>query len=535
MQRQILFGKDSRTGIKAGVDKVANAVKVTLGPKGRNVIISRSAPSTEGMRYYQPLITKDGVTVSRNIVLADYIENTGAMVIKEAAEKTMLMAGDGTTTTCVLVQAIFNHGLELVDAGANPQEVKRGIDDAVAEVVAGLKKIAIPVSGDVEKIRQIATVSANNDVFVGNLIAEAFEKIGSDGIITIEESKSTETSIKVINGYQFDRGWISPYFITNHARSECEFVSPYILLYDKKLYLMKPLENIINLIMSEGKPLLIICDDAEGEALAAIAMNTVNTASSFKACIVRSPGFADAKREEMEDLATITGAMYISDEKGTSLEKANLKSLGKAEKVIVGREETIIIGGKGNKEDVENLLNDLKMNMVGADEAEKTRIEKRIAKLTGGVAVLYVGAPTETEMRERKDRCDDAIRATKAAVAEGYVAGGGNVFARMGNLIDATDDYGKGWNILATVLLEPLKQICANAGVNSTEVMNKADISHKTVGKFLIGYNAKTEVVENLIESGIIDPVKVLRCCIEHAASAATMLLTAECLIVDIL
>lgn len=530
MQRQILFGKESREKLKIGIDKVADAVKVTLGPKGRNVIISRSMPSVDGMKYYQPLITKDGVTVSRNIVLTDYVENTGAMVIKEAAEKTMLLAGDGTTTTCVLFQAIYNKGLKLIENGENPLEVKRSIDDAVAEVVAELKKIAIPVEGNVEKIRQIATVSANNDTFVGNLIAEAFGKIGSDGIITIEESKSTETSIKVINGYQFDRGWISPYFITNHARSECEFINPYILLYDKKLYLMKPLENIINLIMSEGKPLLVICDDAEGEALAAIAMNTVNTASSFKACIVRSPGFADAKREEMEDLATLTGAMYISDEKGTSLEKANLKSLGKAEKVIVGREETIIIGGKGNKEDVENLLNDLKMNMVKADEIEKLRIEKRIAKLTGGVAVLYVGAPTETEMRERKDRCDDAIRATKAAVTEGYTIGSGASLVKIGyNLYGDGQALTYGQFLVCEILTSPLRQICANAGVEPSDIINK------TVPRGTIGYNAKTGQVEDLIESGVIDPIKVIRCSLEHAASAATMLLTSECLIVDTL
>lgn len=528
MQKKILFGKEARDQIQNGVNKVADAVASTLGPRGKNVVISRSLPSQDGMRYYQPIVTRDGITVARNITLDDYLENVGCMMVKEASQKTMDLCGDGTSSTVVLARAIVNEGLKMIDEGANSQQLKTEVDEAVAIVVEKLKKSAIPVSDDVEKIRQIATVSANNDPFIGNLIAEAFAKIGSSGVITIEESKSTKTDIKVISGYQFDRGWegVSPYFITNHARQECEFENPYILLYDKKLYQLKPLENLINLILSESKPMLIICDDAEGEALAALAMNNIK--GTIRVCIVKSPGFADAKRREMEDLAVLTGATYVSDEKGTSLASTTLKHLGKASKVIVGKDDTIIIGGKGKKEDIDVLLNDLKDNLISADESEKEIIEKRIAKLTGGVAVLYVGAPTETEMRERKDRCDDAIRATKSAVAEGYTIGSGAAFIKIrAEILEERPTLTGGMKLILSALDAPLKQICLNAEVDVKDIMPKL-VSRET-----IGYNAKTNKIENLIESGVIDPIKVLRCSIENASSMATMLLISQCLIVD--
>lgn len=561
MQKQILTGKDARDKIYTGVKKVSDAVVSTLGPMGRNAIISRCFPSEHGLQYYMPFVTKDGVTVARNITLTDQLENTGANLIKQASEKTMQDAGDGTTTTCLLMKSILEKGLELIDAGINPQELKKGIDAAVTNVVSQLKSMAVPVGDDIEKIRQVATVSANNDSVIGDLIASAFEKIGVNGDIDIEEAKGVETEIKVTDGFKFFRGWLSPYFITNQSKAECELINPYILLYDKKITLLKDIVNLLESVRNQDRSILIVCEDSDGEALAALAMNAND--KRLKCCIVRSPEFGDLKREAMEDLAVITGALYVSDEKGKSLKSVTLNELGGAEKVIITKDETVIISGNGNKEELEDLLNNLKMNMVGKEGKEKEQIERRIAKLTGSVAVLYVGAATEVEMKEKKDRVDDAIRATKAAIAEGYIAGGGTAFLsiassfqRKGLAInidelkvvsadEAIKIFNQTGNIISTavtpinkdeyigtlmfqVLCEPLIQICSNAGVDALPILKIVLLSEKNYG-----YNAKIGECEDLIKSGIIDPVKVLRCSLENAASAATMILTFETLICD--
>lgn len=526
MQLQILTGKEAREQVYNGVKKVSDAVVSTLGPMGRNAIISRCFPSQNGMQYYMPFVTKDGVTVARNITLDDQLENTGANFIKQAAEKTMSDAGDGTTTTCLLMKCILEQGIELINEGANPQDLKKGIDAAVSFVVSELKKMAIPVGNDIERIRQVATVSANNDSVIGDLIAEAFEKIGIDGDIDIEEAKGVNTEIKVADGFKFNRGWISPYFIKNPSKQECELVNPYILLYDKRITKLEEIENVLNLIIKEDRHLLIICDDADGEGLAALAMNASQKNRPW--CVVKSPEFGDLKREAMEDLAVVTGALYVSDEKGKSLKKVTTADLGSADKVIVGKDETVIINGKGSKEGVAKLVSDIKETLVGKEGKEKELIEKRIAKLTGSVSVLYVGAATEVEMKEKKDRCDDAVRATKAAIAEGFVAGAGIAFIDISNKgFDVGDikskDYAKGGCIIVSVLSEPLSQICKNAGVDILEIYDKV--------KGVIGYNAKKDKIEDLVEAGIIDPVKVLRCSLENAASAAAMILTSETLV----
>lgn len=529
MQKQILVGIDARQQIFNGIKKISDAVVSTLGPMGKNCIISRCYPSANGMQYYMPFVTKDGVTVAKNITLDNQLENTGALFVRQAAEKTMSDAGDGTTTTCLLLRAIVEKGMELIEKGANPHELKKGIDNAVKYVVEELKKMAIPVSGDIEKIRQVATVSANNDSAIGDLIAEAFSKIGEDGVIDIEEAKGVNTEIKVSDGYKFKRGWISPYFITNHSKNECELIEPYILLYDKKISQFAMVENIIVQTNKQGKPLLIICDDSDGEALAAMASNTVSGA--MKVCIVRSPEFGDLKRETMEDLAIITGGTYISDEKGAGLKSVSLRELGKAAKIIVGKEETVIISGNTKKEQLNTLLDNLKMDLTKQVGEEKEKTEKRIATLTGGVAVIYVGAPTEVEMKEKKDRVDDAIRATKAAIAEGYIQGAGNTFTLFEYAhFEGESSYDIGYGLLIDILIYPLKQICENAEVDFEEKIKSIKES-----KWELGYNAKTNTIENLIESGIIDPVKVLRCSLENAASAAGAILTSNTLICDTL
>lgn len=518
MRKQILTGKEARDKIFQGVKKVSDAVVSTLGPMGRNAVISRCHPTQNGLQYFMPFVTKDGVTVSRNITLDDQIENTGANIIKQAAEKTMTDAGDGTTTTCLLMKSILERGIEAIDAGANPQELKKEIDDAVIYVVDELKKMAIPVGSDIEKIRQVATVSANNDSVIGDLIAEAFSKIGNDGVIDIQESDNSKTEIKISDGIKINRGWESQYFITNKAKMECELTDPYILLYDKKISTIDQFGESLTPLIKEGHQLLIICEEMDGEALAAFAMRS--TDKSFLSCVIKCPEFGDKKREAMEDLAAITGANYISDEKGKSLKKASIKDFGRAKKVIVGKSLTSIISPQGNKQEIDDLLNDLKMNLVDATGEEKEYIEKRIAKLTGSVAVIHVGAATEVEMREKKDRVDDAIRATKAAIAEGYVCGGGTAYIRIKPNSE----------LVRKVLFEPLSQICKNAGVDYTEILQQVVFGGN--GK---GYNAKTGKIEDLIQTGIIDPVKVLRCSLENAASAATMILTSETLIVDTL
>lgn len=535
MQKRILTSKEARAGIYAGVKKVSDAVVSTLGPMGRNAIISRCFPSQNGMQYYMPFVTKDGVTVARNITLDDQIENTGANLIKQAAEKTMLDAGDGTTTTCLLMKTILEKGIELVDAGANPQELKKGIDAAVIYVVDELKKMAVPIDGNIEKIRQVATVSANNDSVIGNLIAEAFSKIGMDGVIEIEESNNEETKMDISDGIKLKRGWESQYFITNKVKMECELINPYILLYDKKISTIAQFGEALAPIISEGKQLLIICEEADGEALAALAMNANN--GSFRNCIIKCPEFGDKKREVMEDLAAITGATYISDEKGRALKTITLKDLGTAKKVTIGKNETSITSPKGDKKEIENLLNNLKMDLTKADAAEKELIEKRISFITGKSATFYVGAVTEVEMKEKKDRCDDAVRATKAAISEGFVAGGGTAFIniikkRKENTISKSmDDYKKAYTTVVQLLFEPLRQICNNAGVDDEETC--MNVLARTSDNF--GYNAKSNSIEDLIKTGIIDPVKVLRCSLENAASAAAMILTSETLICDII
>lgn len=529
MLRKILYGPESRKPVQEGVNKVANAVCVTLGPKGRSVIISRSHPSQTGMQYYQPHVTKDGVTVARNLVLDDYLENSGAMMIREAAEKTMSVAGDGTSTTCLLLQSIVNYGMELLDKGVNVQQLKTEIENAVEFVVEELKKLAIPVGEGVEKIRQIATVSANNDSSIGDLIAEAFDKIGHEGIISIEESKTTKTEVKVIDGFEFEQGWNSTthYFVNNLSKSTCELEDVYILLYDKKIYLLEPLKNLLNQILQEGKPILIICDDADGEALATIVMNV--TQGRMKACIVKAPGFGDAKRTNMEDMALLTGGVYVSDEKGYSLDKTTLKLLGRADKVTVSADKTVIVGSKGDKEKIDSLIGELRNNLSETeDTVEKEAIEKRIARLSNGVAALYVGAPTETEMKEKKDRCDDSIRAVKAAIAEGYVPGGGTAYFNIAN--DLSHDN-SGSMLMIETLYAPIRKICENAGVDPLAV--RSNLINKENKN--IGYNAKEDKIEDLVEAGIIDPVKVLRCSLQHAASAAMMILFSECLICDVL
>lgn len=511
---QILYGKEAREKLKAGIDKIADAVCVTLGPAGRCVILGKSIPTPNGIQHYMPDVSKDGVTVARQIVLDDHLENMGAMLIKIACEETVQKAGDGTTTTCLLTRAIVTIAMQKIDEGANPVELKRELEKECAYIVDQLKNMAIPVGGDIEKIRQVATVSANNDPSIGDLVAQAFEKIGMDGMIDIEEAKGVKTEIKITDGFKFNRGYLSPYFITNQAKNECELIEPYILLYDKKLTLLKPLEKILEQVVKEQKPLLIICDDADGQALAGFTMNAAQ--GSLRSCIVRCPEFTETKREAMEDLAVITGAKYINEEKGVSLENADGTYLGRAAKVIITKEETVIVAGAKDQKALTDLLNDLKMNLVKAEGEEKDKTEKRIARLQGGIAVLSVGAPTETEMKERKDRCDDAIRATKSAIAEGYVPGAGTAFLRVKDVKNP---------ILKEVLKAPLLQICLNAGVDGEQILTQVNNL-----KDSFGYNAKTDKIEDLIESGIIDPVRVLRCSIENAVSAAGMIITSQVL-----
>lgn len=516
MQKKILTGKEVRDVIYAGVKKVADAVVSTLGPMGKNVIISRCFPSQNGMQYYMPQISKDGVTVARNITLDNQLENTGANLIKQAAEKTMMDSGDGTTTTCLLTMAILEEGIKAIDGGANSQELKKKIDVAVSKVVQELKKMAVPIDNDIEKIRNVATVSANNDKVIGDLIAEAFSKIGKDGIIDIQESGNAETKIEISSGIKIERGWESQYFITNKAKNECELNDVYILLYDKKISKIEQFGNSLSQLIQDRKEILIICEEADGEALAAMAMNAQD--GSIRNCMIKCPEFGEKKREFMEDLAAITGATYISDEKGRELKKLQLKDFGRAKKVVISKNETSIISPVNDKEELAELLDNLKMDLVNKEGEEKEAIEKRIARLTGSVAVLYVGANTEVEMKEKKDRCDDAVRATRAANSEGFVPGGGTAFLRIES----------GSELIDAVLLTPLLQICTNAGVDGNIILGQVMAATGNVG-----YNAKENKIEDLVEAGIIDPVKVLRNCIENAASVATTILTSNTLICD--
>lgn len=530
MQKQVLFGKDSREKIMSGVKQITDAVRVTMGANGKCVLIGNAVWGNDGMVNLPTIVSKDGWTVTKHFDLADPIENRGAMMIKEAATKTVEQVGDATTCTCVLADAMIQEGMALINNGANSQEIKKGMDKATEIVISELKKVSTPVRGDLERVRQIATVSANNDHTIGDLIADAISKIGYDGVIDIEPSKGMETEIKVFDGLKFDRGWISALFVNNPAKEICEFESPFILLYDKKVTHHTQIEKALNLVMQKGRPVLIICDDVEDEGLAFLAMN--NYQQRIKVCAVKSPEFGDGRRDWMEDIALLTGGTYMSDIRGVGIKSITLDDLGEAKKVIVSKTETIIVDGKGTKEKIEELVNNLKMNLTQAKtEEDRLPIEKRIARLTGGIAVIQVGAATETELKEKMDRVDDSVRATKAAIAEGFVAGGGTAFAKIAPKIFITKtsptSFELGQQIICAALSKPLKQIVENAGIESEEIWLKV-VSAKPNE----GYNALTGKIEDMLDSGIIDSTKALRCALQNAVSVAGMVLTSECSII---
>ena len=521
--KEILFKGDAREKLKKGVDTLANAVKVTLGPKGRNVIIDK--------KFGAPSVTKDGVSVAKEVELADPVENMGAQMLKEVASKTADVAGDGTTTATVLAQAIVTAGLKHVAAGANPMDLKRGIDKAVAAVVANLQSQSKEVGADNNKIKQVATISANNDEVIGSLIAEAMEKVGNDGVITVEEAKGTETEVKTVEGMQFDRGYLSPYFVTNSDKMEAELENPYILIYDKKISNMKELLPILEKQVQTGKPLLIIAEDLDGEALATLVVNKIR--GSLKVAAVKAPGFGDRRKAMLEDIAILTGGTVISEERGYKLENAELDYLGQAEKVVVDKDNTTIINGSGNAENIQARVAQIRSQIeTTTSDYDREKLQERLAKLSGGVAVLYVGATTEVEMKEKKDRVDDALHATRAAVEEGIVAGGGVAFIRateaLADLKGANEDETIGIDIIKRAIEEPLRQICNNAAVEGAVVVQKVK-----EGKDDFGYNARTDQYENLIAAGVIDPTKVSRVALENAASIASMLLTTEAVLAD--
>ena len=521
MAKDIIFNSKAREALKKGVDELSNAVKVTLGPSGRNVIIDKS--------YGSPVITKDGVTVAKEIELINPAENMGAQMVKEVASKTSELAGDGTTTATVLAQAIFTTGLKNVTAGANPMDLKRGIDKAVAEVVASLKKQTKQIGDSIEKIEQVATVSANNDAFIGKMIAEAMSKVKKEGVITIEEAKGIETTVKVVEGMQFDRGYISAYFITDTEKMEAVYENPYILIYDKKISIMKDLLPILEKVVATGRPLVIISEDIEGEALATLVVNKIR--GSLKVVAIKAPGFGDRRKEMLEDIAVLTGGMVISEEKGYKLEDATLQYLGQAEKVTIDKDNTTIVSGIGKKAEIEGRVNQIKAQIgTTTSDYDKEKLQERLAKLAGGVAVIYVGAASEVEMKEKKDRFDDALHATRAAIEEGIIPGGGVGYIRAISALEKmkgeNDDETTGIMIIKRALEEPLRQIVENAGLDGAVVAQKVK-----EGKDDFGYNARTEKYENLLKSGVIDPTKVSRVALENAASIAGMLLTTECVL----
>jgi len=523
MTKKISYSVDARDGLKRGVDALANAVKVTLGPKGRNVVIDK--------KFGSPQVTKDGVSVAKEIELKDPIENMGAQMVKEVASKTADIAGDGTTTATVLAQAIITAGLKNVAAGANPMDLKRGIDKAVEAVVDSLKKQSQQVGDDNKKIQQVATISANNDEVIGKLIADAMDKVGKEGVITVEEAKGTETDVKTVEGMQFDRGYLSPYFVTNADKMEVDMDSPFILIYDKKVSNMKELLPILEQVVQTGKPLLIIAEDVEGEALATLVVNKIR--GSLKIAAVKAPGFGDRRKAMLEDIAILTGGTVISEERGFKLENADLTYLGKAEKITIDKDNTTIINGAGAKEDITGRVNQIKAQIENTtSDYDKEKLQERLAKLAGGVAVLYIGAASEVEMKEKKDRVDDALHATRAAVEEGIVAGGGVAYIRaieaLENLKGVNEDETTGIAIIKRAIEEPLRQIVANAGGEGSVVVNKV-----REGKADFGYNARTEVYENLIAAGVIDPTKVSRVALQNAASVAAMILTTECVLIE--
>ena len=523
MAKQVKYNVEARDSLKRGVDILANAVKVTLGPKGRNVIIDK--------KFGSPAITKDGVTVAKEIELKDPIENMGAQMVKEVASKTADIAGDGTTTATVLAQAIVTAGIKNVAAGANPMDLKRGIDKAVTAIVENLKAQSQTVGEDNNKIKQVASISANNDEVIGALIAEAMGKVGKDGVITVEEAKGTETEVKTVEGMQFDRGYLSPYFVTNADKMEAELENPYILIYDKKISNMKELLPILEKQVQTGKPLLIIAEDLDGEALATLVVNKIR--GSLKVVAVKAPGFGDRRKAMLEDLAILTGGTVISEERGYKLENADLTYLGTAEKIVVDKDNTTIINGAGQSEDIKGRVNQIKAQIeTTTSDYDKEKLQERLAKLSGGVAVLYVGAASEVEMKEKKDRVDDALHATRAAVEEGIVAGGGVAFIRaiesLSGLKGDNEDETTGIAIVKRAVEEPLRQICENAGIEGSIVVQKVK-----EGTADFGYNARTDVYENLIGAGVIDPTKVSRVALENAASIAAMLLTTEVVLAD--
>jgi len=523
MSKQIFFNLEARNKMKKGVDTLANAVKVTLGPKGRNVVIEK--------KFGAPSVTKDGVTVAKEIELEDPIENMGAQMVKEVASKTADVAGDGTTTATVLAQAIITEGLKNVAAGANPMDIKRGIDKAVDIIIANLRTQSQAVGNDIKKIQQVASISANNDNEIGKLIAEAMQKVGKDGVITVEEARGTETTIEIVEGMQFDRGYISPYFVTNSDKMECELQSPFILIYDKKISAMKDILHILEKVAQQGAPLVIIAEDLEGEAMATLVVNKLR--GTLKVAAVKAPGFGDRRKEMLQDIAILTKGIVISEDQGFKLENADLTYLGRAERITIDKDNTIIVGGKGKKDDINARIGQIKSQIEATtSEYDKEKLQERLAKLSGGVAVLNVGAATEVEMKEKKDRVDDALHATRAAVEEGIVPGGGIAFIRAIDALEKkkglNEDETTGIAIVRRALEAPLRTIVSNAGVEGSIVVQKV-----REGKADYGYNARTDVYEKLLTAGVIDPTKVTRVALENAASIAGMLLTTECVIAD--
>ena len=524
MAKEIKFDIESRDALKRGVDALANAVKVTLGPKGRNVVIEKA--------FGAPHVTKDGVSVAKEIELEDKVENMGAQMVKEVASKTNDIAGDGTTTATVLAQAIVREGLKNVAAGANPMDLKRGIDKAVTAVVENLKSQSQSVGDSAEKIKQVASISANNDETIGTLISEAFSKVGKEGVITVEEAKGTDTTVDVVEGMQFDRGYQSPYFVTNAEKMVAELDNPFILLVEKKISSMKELLPILEPVAQQGKALLIISEEVEGEALATLVLNKLR--GSLKIAAVKAPGFGDRRKAMLEDIAILTGGQVVSEERGFNMDNVTIEMLGRAEKVTIDKDNTTIVNGAGNEEEIKGRVNQIKAQMESTtSDYDKEKLQERLAKLAGGVAVLYVGAASEVEMKEKKDRVDDALHATRAAVEEGIVAGGGvalvRAIAALDNLSGANQDESTGIKIVKRAIEEPLRQIVANAGGEGSVIVAKV-----AEGSGDFGYNAKTDEYVNMLEAGIIDPTKVTRVALENAASVSGMLLTTECVITEV-
>ena len=524
MAKKIQFDIEARDGLKRGVDALADAVKVTLGPKGRNVIIGKS--------FGGPQVTKDGVSVAKEVELEDALENMGAQMVKEVASKTNDLAGDGTTTATILAQAIVKEGLKNVAAGANPMDLKRGIDKAVEAIVAELNKQAVEVGNSSEKIKQVASISANNDAAIGELITAAFEKVGKEGVITVEEAKGTDTTVDIVEGMQFDRGYISPYFVTNSDKMEADMESPYILLYDKKISTMKDLLPVLEPVAQSGKPLVVIAEDVDGEALATLVVNKLR--GSLKIAAVKAPGFGDRRKAMLEDIAILTGGTVISEDRGFTLENATLDMLGTAEKVTIDKDNTTVVNGAGNTDDIKARVNQIKSQIeASTSDYDKEKLQERLAKLSGGVAVLYVGAASEVEMKEKKDRVDDALHATRAAVEEGIVSGGGvallQALPSLGKLKSTNADELTGIQIVSKAIESPLRTIVGNAGGEGSVVVAKV-----IEGENNFGYDAKTDTYGNMQEKGIIDPKKVTRIALENAASVAGMILTTECALVDI-